>query len=61
MIEPELPITLTFEGKAAAYDFIVSLDHALEDVNWEQRKTEDGTVLVTILGINSLEEEKENE
>ncbi len=59
MIEPELPLLLTFKGKNGAFNFIQALDEALEQVIWEQRVAEDGSVIVTILNIINLEEKVE--
>lgn len=61
MTEFDLPIMLTFGSAATAYDFIVCLETAKEDVVWEQRRAEDGSVIVTVLNIVNLEEKADRE
>lgn len=57
----DIPITITFDTTAFASAFIESLEQAKEDIIWEQRRAEDGTVIVQILNIINLEEKQENE
>lgn len=61
MIEPELPLMLTFNGKNSAFDFVKAIEEAREQILWEQRVDEDGVVIVTILNIINLEEKAERE
>lgn len=61
MVEPELPIHLTFDNKDASLQFVDGLEAAQEEVAWEMRRLEDGTVIVNILKITDLEERAEEE
>lgn len=61
MPEFDIPITVTFETTAFASAFIESLEQAKEDIIWEQRRAENGTVIVQILNITNLEERGEQE
>lgn len=61
MTEFDLPVMLTFGGRNSAFDFVNALEQAKEDVVWEQRRAEDGSVIVTILNIINLEEKVERE
>lgn len=61
MTEFDLPITVTFDTTAFASAFIEALEMAKEDIIWEQRRAEDGSVIVQILNITNLEEKEEQE
>lgn len=61
MIEPELPIHLTFKNKDVSLQFVDGLEAAQEDVVWEMRRLADGTVIVSVLKITDLEEKQEEE
>lgn len=61
MTEFDLPITVTFENTSFASAFVEALEQAKEDIIWEQRRAEDGTVIVQILNIVNLEEKEEQE
>lgn len=56
MREAELPIRLTFNNHREGSKLIDSLEQASEQVIWEQAVQEDGSVVVRILNIISLEE-----
>jgi hypothetical protein len=59
MTEFDLPIVLSFNDHHEASAFVESLEQAKEQVIWEQRAAEDGTVMVTVLNIINLEEKQE--
>lgn len=61
MTEFDLPIMLTFHNHRESAALVDSLEQAQEQVIWEQRATEDGMVIVTILSVTSLEERAEEE
>lgn len=61
MTEFDLPIMLTFNNHHESAGLVESLEQAKEQVIWEQRATEDGNVIVTILNIINLEEKADRE
>jgi hypothetical protein len=61
MVEPDLPVRFTFKNHQESAKLVDSLEQASEQVIWEQRVQEDGSVVVTILNIISLDEKAEQE
>lgn len=61
MREFDLPVTLTFHNNRDAAAYVDAMEQASEHVIWEQRSTENGTVLVTILSIEDLEHNVEGD
>lgn len=61
MAEFDLPVMLSFHNHKESSELVNALEQAREQVIWEQRAQEDGTVLVTILNIVNLEEKADFE
>lgn len=59
MAELDRPLMLTFNNHRESSALVDALEQAKEQVIWEQRVQEDGTINVTILNVINLEEKED--
>jgi hypothetical protein len=59
--EFDLPVHLTYDDHQTSSALVTALENAKEQVIWEQRVTEEGTVIVSVLNIVNLEEKADEE